>query len=155
MLQKGDCVAADKGFTIDDLMAQIECQVVVPPKKPRGKPQLSAEAAMDTARQANLRIHVERAFARIRTYKYFEGTQLIASCHLLGEIFCVAGLLSNFQLPLVSKGWRQLTAERSGAVKPGQPVGRPKGKRKRPAKKSAKPAKKSTKKVKVEALELA
>ena len=71
---------------------------------------------MDTARQANLRIHVERAFARVKKYRYLSQMQKIATCDMLGSVFYVVAMMTNFNLPLVSRDWREVTAERFGAA---------------------------------------
>ena len=114
VLEPGDAMAADKGFNIDALMLSIGCKVIHPPKRRRGKKPHTPEAAMDTAEQANLRIHVERAFARVKTYGILKNQQRIVTCDLLGSVFYVVAMLTNFSLPLVSKDWRSVTAERAG-----------------------------------------
>jgi hypothetical protein len=140
LLEEGDAVAADKGFQIEDLMHSIGCVAIFPPKRRRGETQHTTEAAMDTARQANLRIHVERAFARVKKYRYLSQMQKIATCDMLGSVFYVVAMMTNFNLPLVSRDWREVTAERFGAAayaEADEPP--PKKKRKSAAKSRPKP----------------
>ena len=66
LLEPGDSVMADRGFTIADLLHDRGVTLNIPPWK--SGPQLSEESLIETRRIANLRIHVERAIGRVKNY---------------------------------------------------------------------------------------
>ncbi len=59
LLEPGDSIMADKGFTIADLLHDRGVDLNIPPMKIG--PQLSHDDLILTRRITNLRIHVERA----------------------------------------------------------------------------------------------
>ena len=64
----------------------------------------AADEASDTARQANLRIHVERAFARVKKFRLFSRTVALHHVDMLGKLFWIVFMVSNnFALPLTNK----------------------------------------------------
>ena len=89
---------ADKGFTIADLLAARGITLNIPPMKLCE--QLNERQLIHTRRIASIRIHVERAIRRIKTYKIVEN---IPNCMagLADQIFFVCTFLTNFQKPLV------------------------------------------------------
>ena len=66
-LQPGDSLMADKGFQISDLLYDRGVELNIPPLKTEA--QLSEDDVILTRRIANLRIHVERAIGRIKTFR--------------------------------------------------------------------------------------
>ncbi len=66
-LQHGDCIVADCGFNIQEMLASKGVKVNVPPfMNPTG--QFEENELLDTRWIATLRIHIERAMERIKNY---------------------------------------------------------------------------------------
>ena len=59
LLEPGDSVMADKGFTIQDLLDPLDVSLNMPPKRDSNR-QLSRQEVEETRRIAAVRIHVER-----------------------------------------------------------------------------------------------
>lgn len=66
-LEEGDSVMADRGFNIGDLLAGKNVILNIPPKLT--DLQLSENDCVVTRRIASVRVHVERAIGRIKTFK--------------------------------------------------------------------------------------
>ena len=58
---------ADKGFNVADLLEYRGVTLNVPPRK--NNDQLTNSELIETRRIASLRIHVERAFKRVKVFK--------------------------------------------------------------------------------------
>ena len=99
LLQPGDSVMADKGFQISDLLYDRGVDLNIPPLKI--EPQLSEDDMVLTRRIANLRIHVERAIGRVKTFRILNDIP-INMASLSDQIFFVCSMLSNFSKPLCS-----------------------------------------------------
>ena len=98
-LDPGDSIMADKGFNISDIL---ECNGVtlnIPPRK--NDSQLSEKELIETRRKASLRIHIERAFKRVKDFKILD---IIPNnmAGLSSELFFVCAMLTNFGRPLVT-----------------------------------------------------
>ena len=65
----GVSIMADKGFTIREMLKEINVDLNLPPFL-NGK-QLTADEVLKGRRIASLRIHVERAIRRIKEYHYY------------------------------------------------------------------------------------
>jgi len=65
-LQYGDAITADRGFTIQEMLACKGVKVNVPPFMNESG-QFNESELLETRRIASLRIHVERAMERIKT----------------------------------------------------------------------------------------
>lgn len=63
---------ADKGFDIQDILAEKEVVLFMPPKKKKGRVQLSKEDVFETQSIARVRIHVERAISRVKSWHMFD-----------------------------------------------------------------------------------
>lgn len=99
LLEPGDSVMADKGFTIADLLYDRGIELNIPPMKTG--PQLSEDDVILTRRIANLRIHVERAIGRIKTFRILHDIP-VNMASLAEQIFFVCAILSSFSKPLCS-----------------------------------------------------
>jgi DDE superfamily endonuclease/Helix-turn-helix of DDE superfamily endonuclease len=64
-LKPGDMVMADRGFSIEDLLAPLNCSLAIP-SFTRGKSQLTYDDCKKSREIANLRIHVERVIGLLR-----------------------------------------------------------------------------------------
>ena len=51
---------------------------------------------------ANVRIHVERAIKRIKTWQIFNQVLLLSTYGSINQIWTVCALLVNFQNPIIS-----------------------------------------------------
>ena len=60
---------ADRGFEIQDLLADRKATLNIPPFRSAGSTQLTAKEVEETQRIAKLRIHVERCIGRAKNYK--------------------------------------------------------------------------------------
>ncbi len=89
----------DKGFTIKDILKKLDIELNIPPFLEGGK--LFASAVGKGRRIASLRIHVERAIGRLKTYNICKQTIPISMARLANQIVCVCAYLSNFQPALV------------------------------------------------------
>ena len=89
---------ADKGFTIADLLAARGVSLNIPPVKTQD--QLTDQELLETRRIASVRIHVERAIRRIKSFKILD---VIQNCMagITDQIFVVCTFLTNFHKPLV------------------------------------------------------
>ncbi|CAN7945401.1 unnamed protein product [Ixodes hexagonus] len=99
-LVRGDEVMADRGFTLEP---ELEAQGVKlnMPAFTKGKAQLSEQEVTATRRIAAVRIHVECAINRMKTYRIFKQSLPIRSKKAISDmIFVVAGLC-NLKPPLI------------------------------------------------------
>ena len=67
-LEPGDAIMADKGFNIADILESRGISLNIPPRK--NNKQLSSRELVETRRIASLRIHIERAFQRVKIFNY-------------------------------------------------------------------------------------
>ena len=100
LLQCGDLVMADKGFPIDDLLAERQCSLVIP-NFLQQKGQFSAAEADENKLIANLRVHVERANRRFKEFHLFDSSIPLVLAGSVNQLWTVACLLTNFQGPLI------------------------------------------------------
>lgn len=97
LLQPGDSVMADRGFTIADLLDSRGVRLNIPPMKTRD--QFTHNELTTTRRIASLRIHVERAIGRIKSFKILEDIPNNMA-KIADQIFFVCSVLSTFRSPL-------------------------------------------------------
>ncbi|XP_066925569.1 uncharacterized protein [Clytia hemisphaerica] len=94
-----DEVMADRGFQIQEELMLKYCKLTVPPGA-RSKSQMTAEAKK-TKEVANLRIHVERAINRIKTFRILKTVMPITMLHHCDDIVKVCSALCNLKPFLV------------------------------------------------------
>ena len=100
LLEPGDSVMADRGFTIADLLDAKVVSLNIPPRKVND--QLSDTKLITTRRIAALRIHVERAIGRIKSFKILHDLPNNMN-RITDQIFFVCCMLCNFSSPLCNK----------------------------------------------------
>ena len=100
LLEPGDQVMVDKGFTIEDLLTPLGCSLVIPPFLTAHRNQFSKEETEQTQTIARLRVHVERAIRRVKEYHLFDGTLPISLAGSVNQLWTVCCILTNFQGPL-------------------------------------------------------
>ena len=99
-LPRGKCsVMADKGFDVEDLLARIGIRLNIPPLK--GKQQLPEADVIRTQQIARVRIHVERAIARVKNFCILEKVIPLTTMGSINQIWTICCCLTNFQPPLV------------------------------------------------------
>ena len=99
LLESGDSVMADKGFEIEsDLPEGVSLNI---PPFLRDKEHLSIEEKTVTRRIASLRIHVERAIARIKTFRILSTILPVSMAADINKIWVICCYLTNLLPPLL------------------------------------------------------
>ena len=97
LLQKGDEIMADRGFTIEDLLTPLGVKLNIPPfLGERG--QMEGSEVVETQQIISLCIHIERAIHHVKEFDMLSGV-MPASANQIWTVYC---LLTNFQNPLIS-----------------------------------------------------
>lgn len=96
LIEPGDQVMVDKGFVIEDLLAEKGASLVIPPFLTAARGQLSKSEVKETQNIARLRVHVERAIRRIKCFHIFDGVVPLSSFTSINQIWTVCCLLTNF-----------------------------------------------------------
>ncbi|XP_065662595.1 uncharacterized protein LOC136085234 [Hydra vulgaris] len=99
LLEKGDSLMADRGFDIvNDLPKGISLNI---PPFFEGDFQLTLEKELETRRIAFVRIHVERAIARIKNYRILQNTFPLSMAADMNKIWVIVCYLVTFLPPLI------------------------------------------------------
>jgi len=100
LLEPGDCVMADKGFTIQKILDERGVGLAIPHfLTARGK-FTSREIAENDA-ITTYRVHVERAIRRVKENRIFQGIIPLSMIGSINQIWTVCCLLANFRPPLM------------------------------------------------------
>jgi len=99
----GISIMADRGFTIKDVLKELNVTLNIPPFLEK-RQQLPPDEIETGRKIASLRIHVERAIGRIKTFSILRGTLPITMARIVNQIVYVCAFLSNFQPALVPVG---------------------------------------------------
>jgi len=99
LLEQGDEIMADKGFTIADLLQSVGCSVAIPAFL-SSKGQFSRKELLESKHVHNLRVHVERAIRRVKEYHFFDHVVPLTIAGSINQLWTVACLMTNFQGPL-------------------------------------------------------
>lgn len=102
LLERDDEVMADRGFQIKEELLLRYCSLSVPPGA-RVKSQMTASECKLTSNVANLRIHVERAINRIKTYRILKNVLPISMLHHMDDIVLSCAALCNLKPVLIRK----------------------------------------------------
>jgi hypothetical protein len=100
MLQEGDLVMADRGFTIKELLNPLGVTLKIPPFL-NGRDKLTPQEEVETKRIAKLRIHVERAIGRVKKFRLLEHVLPLNMRPIVSQMVFVAACLVNYQKPLI------------------------------------------------------
>ena len=95
----------DRGFDISDVMPNGVIVNVAPFLA--GRDQMTGVETQETMSIASLRIHVERAIGRIKTYHILDGTLPNTLSLYASQIVKVCALLTNVLLPLLKPAYPQ------------------------------------------------
>jgi len=96
----GVAVMADRGFTIKDMLKEINVELNIPPFL-LDKQQLTAGEVEEGRKIAAVRIHVERAIGRIKQFTILKETLPLSLARLSNQIVFVCSMLTNFFPALV------------------------------------------------------
>ena len=99
LLQAGDNVMVDRGFDISTIVPDGVTVNMSPFLA--GRDQMTAAETEETMSIASVRIHVERAIGRIKTYHILDGTLPDTLSPYSTQSATVCGLLTNFLPPLL------------------------------------------------------
>ena len=103
-LENGDQVMADRGFQIEDLLLGVGATLVVPPctrKWTSGKgKRLNVSEIERTRTIARLRIHVERAIQRLKTFRILRDQIPASMKDIASMLVQVVAALANLKGPL-------------------------------------------------------
>ncbi len=100
LLEAGDSVMADKGFTIEDLLEPLNITLNMPPMRESDR-QLSRKEVEQTRRIAAVRIHVERKMEQIKNFRILQGIIPATEWHNADNIVLICAALTNLEPPLV------------------------------------------------------
>ena len=90
---------ADRGFDIDDdLPPGVSLNI---PAFMNGKEQLNLNEETETRRIAAVRIHVERAIARVKSFRILKTTLPLSMAAEINKIWVICCYLTNFQPPVL------------------------------------------------------
>ena len=99
-LQFGDNLMAEKGFNISDLLVSKGSRLIIPPFL-RDKNRFSKKNYKATSNVAKARIHVERAIARAKDFRIFNGAFPITLKDQSDDVFTICCALTNLGPALV------------------------------------------------------
>lgn len=97
-LVNGDGLMADKGFKIEDCVAEVGLKLNIPPFAVTGK-QMTENDVFFTRKIAKHRVHVERAIRRIKSFKILSNRIPVSLMSSVNQIWYVCSFLTNF-MPL-------------------------------------------------------
>lgn len=98
LLEPGDNVMADRGFSIQDLLAPQQVTLTIPPFM-ENVSQLKPRDVTKTRQIAEARIHVERVIGRIKNYRILQGIMPITLADIVSHVFTVCAYLTNLSPP--------------------------------------------------------
>ena len=80
---------ADRGFTVEEDLAEKKLKLHIPSFLRTKRAQLTAGEVTATRRIAEARVHVERAIERLKEFEILCGEVELASLHILEQVFQV------------------------------------------------------------------
>ena len=107
-LRKNDIILADRGFKIEDLLFQKQAKLIIP-SSTKNKKQLSALEVQQSRNMSKVRVHVERAIRKIKTYKILDANMPISlikpnddgEFSTIDKILCIICVLCNLSKPII------------------------------------------------------
>jgi hypothetical protein len=98
----GDAIMADKGFLIEEDLAEIGIQLNIPPFASSAS-QMSPGDLERTQTIAQHRVHIERLISSIKTFKLVSGTVPLTLISSIDKLWTVASLLTLCQNPIIKE----------------------------------------------------
>lgn len=99
MCEPYDESMADRGFTIAQDLILRHCKLHIPPGR-HGKEQFTKTEVNKTKKTANLRVYVEQAIRRLKTFRLIKNELLISLLNNIDSIVLVCAALCNLYSPL-------------------------------------------------------
>jgi hypothetical protein len=99
-LESGDQLLADRGFLVGEELMRRGVEINIPPGA-TGIAQFPTEDVTQTKRIANVRVHVERAIGRMKTYNVLSGVMPVNNIRDVDKCFKAVSILVNLQGELV------------------------------------------------------
>ena len=96
----GISIMADRGFTIKDMLKDLNIELNIPPFLD-GRRQLPPQEVESGRKIASLRVHVERAIGRIKTFSILKGVIPLSMARITNQTVCICAFLANFHPALV------------------------------------------------------
>ncbi|CAC5404268.1 unnamed protein product [Mytilus coruscus] len=96
-------VMADRGFLISGILNDMGVKLHMPSFKGTERAQLKSSEAKTSEDISKVRIHVERAIQRVKTFHILDGEVKLSMKDLAEQIFTVCAYLVNFQTPILKK----------------------------------------------------
>ena len=100
LLQSGDEIMADRGFTIENLLTPLGIKLNIPPFLGQ-REQMKGTEVVKAQQIASLRIHIERAI-RAKEFDMVSSVMSASVAASANQIWTVCCLITNFQNPLIS-----------------------------------------------------
>ena len=100
-LEWGDCVMADRDFTIETELATRGVHLKIP-KFTKGKKQMAAKDVEFSRQISNVRIHVERVIGRLRKFTILQSKIPLSQIDLLDDIMIIISAIININNSVVS-----------------------------------------------------
>lgn len=100
LLEPGDAIMMDKGFTIRDLLPPGVKQYM-PPFHHAKEGQMSADDVEATRQISRARVHIERVIRRIKEFQILNNEYPVNMIDIVDAVFQTCAFLSNFKNPLV------------------------------------------------------
>ncbi|XP_070559129.1 uncharacterized protein [Ptychodera flava] len=117
LLEPGDRVMADRGFNIQNLLLpkQVKSSTsAFAHKGPGGKgKRLNTKELVESRRIAKLRIHVERAIGRMKSFRMLSQILPTAMKNISNQMVVVAAGICNFHDPLLQNRYTECTHEQT------------------------------------------
>ena len=101
-LQHGDCILADRGFTIGEELASCGATLKIP-HLAKEKIQMSGKEVDASRKISNVRIHVERVIGRLRKFRILQSNVPMTQFKLLNDVMIIIAGLVNLNNSVVSK----------------------------------------------------
>ena len=100
LLEKQMASLADKGFTLHAQFAEKQHYLVIPMYAYNKQKSFTMEDASMSHTIGHLRIYIEEAFRRVREFKIFRKQVKLSQLDLIGKMYSVCALLTNYQTVL-------------------------------------------------------
>ncbi len=102
LLDAGDAVLADRGFLIAQLLADVKAHLMVAHTRFNKADRFTPDQLLKSKRLSNLRIHVERAMAALKSFGYFRRKLPTTQKNMVYPCLYVASALASFRRPLLN-----------------------------------------------------
>ena len=99
LIEPYDQVMADRGFKIREDLMMVQAKLAIPPSTIGSLPMISKDVT-ETSRIANVRIYVEQAIGRLKTFRILKNEIPVSCLPVCDDIVIVCGACCNLLDPL-------------------------------------------------------